>query len=68
MVRCVYVSAASFTLHEFGHFLDWALGFPAGHEALFETEEEGAAPFLRDYALTSSGEYFAKSFAYFIRV
>ena len=65
--RCIYVSAASSTLHEFGHFLDWALGFPTKHEALFTAEAEGAAQFLRDYALTSSGEYFAEYFAYFIR-
>ena len=65
--RRVYVSAASSTLHEFGHFLDWALGFPTEHEALFAAEAEGAAQFLRNYALTSSGEYFAEYFAYFIR-
>ena len=65
--RHIYVSAASSTLHEFGHFLDWALGFPAVHDELFEAEAKGAAQFLRDYALTSSGEYLAESFAYFIR-
>ena len=65
--RRIYVSAASSTLHEFGHFLDWALGFPAEHEALFAAEVEGAGQFLRDYALTGSREYFAEYFAYFIR-
>ena len=64
--RRIYVSAASSTLHEFGHFLDWALGFPAVHDEVFAAEAEGAAQFLRDYALTSSGEYFAEYFAYFI--
>ena len=64
--RRIYVSAASSTLHEFGHFLDWVLGFPSEHEALFAAEAGGAGQFLRDYALTSSGEYFAEYFAYFI--
>ena len=65
--RRIYVSAASSTLHEFGHFLDWALGFPAVHDELFAAEAEGAAQFLRDYALTGSREYFAEYFACFIR-
>ena len=63
----IYVSAASATLHEFGHFLDWALDFPNEHEALFAEEAGAAAVFLRDYAMASSREYFAEYFAYFIR-
>lgn len=66
-VRRIYVSAASSTLHEFGHFLDWALDFPNEHEALFAEEAGAAAVFLRDYAMASSREYFAEYFAYFIR-
>lgn len=65
--RRIYVSAASSTLHEFGHFLDWALDFPNEHEALFAEEAGAAAVFLRDYAMASSREYFAEYFAYFIR-
>ena len=30
--KTIYLSEASATLHEFGHFLDWTLGFPAEHE------------------------------------
>lgn len=45
--KTIYVSEASATLHEFGHFLDWTLGFPAEHEQLFRAEA-AAAP-LRDY-------------------
>lgn len=65
--RRIYVSAASSTLHEFGHFLDCALGFPAVHEELFAEEAGRSNRFLRDYALTNSREYFAEYFAYFIR-
>lgn len=63
----ICVSAASSTLHEFGHFLDWSLDFPDEHEKLFLEEAEAAAVFLRDYAMTGSREYFAEYFAYFIR-
>lgn len=60
----IYLSEASATLHEFGHFLDWMLGFPAEHEQLFRAEA-AAAP-LRDYAKTNAREYFADCFAYCI--
>ena len=62
--KAIYISEASATLHEFGHFLDWTLGFPAEHEQLFRTEAT-AAP-LRDYAKTNAREYFADCFAYCI--
>ena len=45
--KTIYISEASATLHEFGHFLDWMLGFPAEYEQLFRAES-AAAP-LRDY-------------------
>lgn len=62
--KTIYISEASATLHEFGHFLDWMLGFPAEHEQLFRAEA-AAAP-LRDYAKTNAREYFADCFAYCI--
>ena len=62
--KTIYISEASATLHEFGHFLDWTLGFPAEHEQLFRTEA-AAAP-LRNYAKTNAREYFADCFAYCI--
>lgn len=60
--KAIYISEASATLHEFGHFLDWTLGFPAEHEQLFRAEA-AAAP-LRNYAKTNAREYFADSFDY----
>lgn len=63
--RMIYVSEAGAVLHEFGHFLDWLLGFPAEHEQLFRTEAT-AAP-LRDYAKTNAREYFADCFAYWVK-
>lgn len=63
--RMIYVSEAGAVLHEFGHFLDWLLGFPAEHERLFRTEAT-AAP-LRDYAKTNAREYFADCFAYWVK-
>lgn len=62
--KTIYISEASATLHEFGHFLDWMLGFPAEHEQLFRAEA-AAAP-LRNYAKTNAREYFADCFDYCI--
>ena len=63
--KTIYISEASATLHEFGHFLDWTLGFPAEHEQLFRAEA-AAAP-LRNYAKTNAREYFADCFAYWVK-
>ena len=63
--KTIYLSEASATLHEFGHFLDWTLGFPAEHEQLFRAEA-AAAP-LRNYAKTNAREYFADCFAYWVK-
>ncbi len=63
--KTIYLSEASATLHEFGHFLDWMLGFPVEHEQLFRAEA-AAAP-LRDYAKTNAGEYFADCFDYWVK-
>ena len=63
--KTIYISEASAMLHEFGHFLDWMLGFPAEHEQLFRAEA-AAAP-LRNYAKTNAREYFADCFAYWVK-
>lgn len=62
--KTIYISEASATLHEFGHFLDYALGFPAEHERLYLAEAQNSG--LRDYAKTNAGEYFADCFDYYI--
>ena len=62
--RTIYVSEAGAVLHEFGHFLDWLLGFPAEHEQLYLAEAQNSG--LRDYAKTNAREYFADCFAYCI--
>ena len=62
--KAIYISEASATLHEFGHFLDWMLGFPAEHEQLYLAEAQNSG--LRDYAKTNAREYFADCFAYCI--
>ena len=63
----IYVGPASSTIHEFGHFLDWSLGFPATQDQLYAEELQGALTVLRDYAGTNSHEYFADYFAYWVR-
>ena len=62
--KTIYISEASATLHEFGHFLDWMLGFPAEHEQLYLAEAQNSG--LRDYAKTNAREYFADCFDYCI--
>ena len=62
--KTIYISEASATLHEFGHFLDWTLGIPAEHEHLHLAEAQNSG--LRDYAKTDAGEYFADCFDYWI--
>lgn len=63
--KTIYLSDASATLHEFGHFLDWMLGFPAEHEQLYLAEAQNSG--LRDYAKTNAREYFADCFAYWVK-
>lgn len=63
--KTIYLSDSSATLHEFGHFLDWQLGFPAEHEQLYLAEAQNSG--LRDYAKSNSREYFADFFACYIR-
>ena len=63
--KTIYISEASATLHEFGHFLDWLLGFPAEHEQLYLAEAQNSG--LRDYAKTNAREYFADCFAYWVK-
>ena len=62
--KTIYLSEASATLHEFGHFLDWTLGFSAEHEQLYLAEAQNSG--LREYAKTNAREYFADCFAYCI--
>ena len=62
--KTIYLSDASATLHEFGHFLDGQLGFPAEHEQLYLAEAQNSG--LRNYAKTNAREYFADSFDYWI--
>ena len=62
--KTIYISEASATLHEFGHFLDWRLGFPVEHEHLYLAEAQNSG--LRDYAKTNAIEYFADCFDYWI--
>ena len=63
--KTIYISEASATLHEFGHFSIGCWDSPAEHEQLFRAEA-AAAP-LRNYAKTNAREYFADCFAYWVK-
>ena len=62
----IYIAEASSTLHEFGHFLDYALGRPSQSEGLYEAESAATTTFLRGYARTNCREYFADCFTYWL--
>lgn len=64
--RCIYVSDATATLHEFGHFLDYTQGWYSRRSTLFAEESAAADAFLRDYAMTDHFEYYAEYFVYFL--
>ena len=58
----IYVFEASAVLHEFGHFLDCAMGFPQEHKDLYALEAASAP--MKQRAKSNSLEYFAEFFAY----
>lgn len=60
----IYVSEASATLHEFGHFIDSIVNDSAEWDRLYQAEASDSI--LRDYAKTNSREYFADCFAYWV--
>ena len=60
------MSEAGSTLHEFGHFIHYILGFQDEVEQLYADEADTAAIFLRDYAMTSSREFFADYFVHYL--
>ena len=54
-------------IHEMGHFLHGVLSFPGSFERLYDLESENAAAILGKYAGTSSQEYFAEYFAFWVQ-
>jgi hypothetical protein len=63
----IYIASDSAVVHEFGHFLDWKLGFPKSHEQLYNEEAQNVKTVIRAYAATNSREYFADYFSYWNR-
>ena len=62
----IYVSQATATVHEFGHFLDGVQGFPSTSTSFYVEEAQASSAFLRDYAQTNCREYYAEYFAYWL--
>lgn len=65
--RRIYVTEASATLHEFGHFLDYDQGWVSRNTAYYDEEAQAAGSFMRNYALTTAQEYFADYFVCWLR-
>lgn len=63
--KAIFVADASAIWHEFGHYIDGRLTFPAKHTELFIREAQNSI--LRDYAKTNSNEYFADCFEYYLK-
>jgi hypothetical protein len=64
--RTIYVSDSSSAVHEMGHFVECALGFPWQFDALYRSEAQGSTQVLRAYSATNRNEYFADYFAYWL--
>lgn len=63
--KAIFVADASAIWHEFGHYIDGRLNFPAKHTELFIREAQNSI--LRDYAKSNSNEYFADCFEYYLK-
>lgn len=63
--KTIFVADASAIWHEFGHYIDGRLTFPAKHTELFIREAQNSI--LRDYAKSNSNEYFADCFEYYLK-
>ena len=63
--KAIFVSDASAIWHEFGHYIEGRLNFPAKHTELFIREAQNSI--LRDYAKSNSNEYFADCFEYYLK-
>ena len=63
--KTIFVADASAIWHEFGHYIDGRLNFPAKHTELFISEAQNSI--LRDYAKSNSTEYFADCFEYYLK-
>ena len=63
--KTIFVADASAIWHEFGHYVEGRLTFPAKHTELFIREAQNSI--LRDYAKSNSNEYFADCFEYYLK-
>ena len=64
--KTIYVSECMATLHEFGHFYQSVVGHTEEFKAIYDKESNHTLSLLREYSLTSSDEYFADCFQYWI--
>jgi hypothetical protein len=64
--KTTYVEAPTSTVHEFGHFLYWAIGVPDKVTELYEDEARVSQRVLRKYSATNCREYFADYFDFWI--
>ena len=65
--KSIYISDPSALIHEMGHFVHGMLSFPESFERLFMLENKSAVEILGEYASTSSREYFAEYFAFWVQ-
>ena len=54
-------------VHEFGHYLSWALNFPRYQSEVYIDEHKEVSKFIGSYAATNSREYFACYFNFWLK-
>lgn len=64
--RRISVCSPDSVLHEFGHYLTWALGFPACHTSYYLLEAKDAKTVLGFYSAVDGREYFAEFFEFWL--
>ena len=64
--KTIWVKTPTVLLHEFGHYLDYCLGFDEIHQTIYELDGENAINILGEYYVKNRREYFASYFSYWI--
>lgn len=65
--KSIWVSRPESVVHEFGHYLDYTLGFPDKHAELYDSESEAMLKILGPHSKSNSREYFASYFSYWLQ-
>lgn len=65
--KSIFVVNSGSTVHEFGHYLHFALGYPKEITELYNLEKEKLIDISRDYSAKNEKEFFADAFKLYIQ-